>query len=343
MSLNRLPRGLGNTSAFPLLSVRAASRTCSARRVRGTRCSRFALVRVAGTVHTWSSVSISAHSAPRTSPDLAAVNTRKLERQLDDGSRPRRPHRLDHRRHVAMRQRRHVPDEILLRSEDRPDAAARVVVAVVQPHGVLHDRADTLANPPGRRRPLVPDLAERLDHVGARHLGDGQLAEAREREPFHARQPVLAVLGVAPAGPHLRQDRLGGGGEGGHAFEAALLGERIAARAGEPAVGEGLGAGVLERDEREAAEPEFAATAADDEPLYPAARTGRLHVEVQAVAIAVPAGLCYVADEGGRERVARLPAAGLGGPGSCREFHGLPVFPSPNGGYWRIVVKPVNG
>ena len=145
------------------------------------------------------------------------------------------------------------------------------------------------------------------------------------------------MLRVAPAGPHLRQNRLGGGGEGGHALEAALLGERIASGAGEPAVGEGLGAGLLERDEREAAEPEFTASAADDEPLYPAARPGRLDIEVQPVAVAVPAGLCDVADEGGRERVAGLPAAGLGGPGSCLEFHGLPVFPSLNGGYWWIV------
>ena len=259
MSLNRLPRGLGNTSAFPWPSVRAASRTCSARRVRGTRCSRFALVRVAGTVHTCSSVSISTHSAPRHLARSRCGQHEKLERQLDDGSRARRPHRLDGRRHVAMRERRHVPDEILLRSEDRPDAAARVVVAVVQRHGPLHDRTDALADPPRRRRPLVPDLAERLDHVGARHLGDGQLAEPGEGETLHARQPVLAVLGVAPAGPHLRQDRLGGGGEGRHALEAALLGEWIASGAGEPAVGEGLDAGVLERDEREAAAADRAA------------------------------------------------------------------------------------
>ena len=79
------------------------------------------------------------------------------------------------------------------------------------------------------------------------------------------------------------------------------------------------------------------------------ARAGRLHVEVQAVAVTVACGLCYVSDEGGRERVAGLPAGRLGGPGSCREFHNLPVFPSLNGGYWRIVrteptvVKPVNG
>ena len=167
----------------------------------------------------------------------------KLERELDDGSRPRRPHRLDDRRHVTMRQRRHVPDEILLWAEDRPDAAARVVVAVVQRHGVLHDGADALADPSRRRRPLVPDLAERLHHVGARHLGDGQLAEPREREAFHAGQPVLAVLRIAPSGPHLRQDRLGGGGEGGHALEAALLGERIASGAGEPAGWRGPGRG----------------------------------------------------------------------------------------------------
>ena len=139
------------------------------------------------------------------------------------------------------------------------------------------------------------------------------------------------MLGVAPAGPHLRQDRLGGGGEGGHALEAALFGQGIATGAGETAVGEGLGAGVLERDEREAAEPEFAAPAADDESLYSAAGAGRLHVAVEAVAVAVPSGLCYVADEGGRECMAGLPAAGLGGPGSCWECHGLPVFPSPNG------------
>ena len=59
----------------------------------------------------------------------------------------------------------------------------------------------------------------------------------------------------------------------------------------EPAVGKGLGAGVLERDEREAAEAEFAAPAADDELLDPAAGAGWLDIEVQAVAIAVPPGL----------------------------------------------------
>ena len=47
------------------------------------------------------------------------------------------------------------------------------------------------------------------------------------------------------------------------------------------AVGEGLLAGVGERDERGGAESEFAPPSADDEPLDPAAGAGRLHEEVQ--------------------------------------------------------------
>ena len=47
----------------PSLSVRAASRTSTARRHSGTRCSRFAFIRAAGMVHTWAVVSISAHRA----------------------------------------------------------------------------------------------------------------------------------------------------------------------------------------------------------------------------------------------------------------------------------------
>ena len=101
----------------------------------------------------------------------------KLERQFDDGSRPRRPHRLDDRRHVTMRQRRHVPDEILLWAEDRSDAAARVVVAVVQRDGVLHDRADALVEQHSCTSPVaqhahedvdVSELVSRATRVGPR-------------------------------------------------------------------------------------------------------------------------------------------------------------------------------
>ena len=91
MSFIRLPRTLGNTSGLPSPSGRAASRISSARALSGTRCSRFALVRVAGTVPTWAAVSISARSAPRTSPDLAAVNTRNSNASLMTGAAPDAP------------------------------------------------------------------------------------------------------------------------------------------------------------------------------------------------------------------------------------------------------------
>ena len=56
-------------------------------------------------------------------------------------ARTRRPHGLNRRRHLAMRQRPHVPHHILLRSEHRADPVARVVGPKVHRHGPLHDRA----------------------------------------------------------------------------------------------------------------------------------------------------------------------------------------------------------
>ena len=54
----------------------------SARPPSGTRCFRFAFIRLAGTVQTPASRSISAHSAQRTSLHLAAVSTRNSKASL---------------------------------------------------------------------------------------------------------------------------------------------------------------------------------------------------------------------------------------------------------------------
>ena len=71
----------------------------------------------------------------------------------------------------------------------------------------------------------------------------------------------------------------------------ALLGQRVAAGARESAVGEGLFARFLQRHQREAAESELATPAADHEPLQPTPPAGRVDLEVEAVAVTVPAGL----------------------------------------------------
>ena len=207
-------------------------------------------------------------------------------------------------------------------TERRADAVTRIVVPELHCHGPLHHGADPVAHAPRRLRPEVPDPPERLDHVGARHVTDGNLADVREREPRETRLPVVGVPRTAPAGPHVGPDPFGGVGERGPAPGAALVGEGIASGAGELAVGERLLAGFLERDERETAESEFAASAADGDPLHPASAARRPDIEVQAMSIAVASGLGDVSDEGGGEGVFGLPALGLGFLGSSR-VHGV--------------------
>ena len=112
----RSDRGYG----VPLLSFRAASRTRSARRLSGDMVLALRLgPRGRDSPHVVRRVDLGplrpAHLAgPR------AGQHEELERQLDDRSRTRGPHRLDRRRHVAMGQRPHVLDDILLRAEDGP-------------------------------------------------------------------------------------------------------------------------------------------------------------------------------------------------------------------------------
>ena len=92
---------------------------------------------------------------------------------------------------------------------------------------------------------------------------------------------------------------------------AALVGQRIAAGACELAVGEGLFAGLGERDEGDAAESEFAPPASDHEPLDPAAGSSRLHVAVQAVTVGVSSRRGGP-NEGGRECLVGVAAVRLG-------------------------------
>ena len=128
---------------------------------------------------------------------------------------------------------------------------------------------------------------------------------------LHAPPPVVNVPPAPPAAALLLEDTSGGFGEGGHALDAAFLGKGVAAGPGQHAVGEGLLAGLGERDERGGAESEFAAPAADDEPLDPAPGPGGLDEQVQAVAVCVPSGR-RGADEGGREGLVGMASPALG-------------------------------
>ena len=104
----------------------------------------------------------------------------------------------------------------------------------------------------------------------------GPGADAREGVALKAVPPRPDLLGVLPAALLLLDDAAGGFGKRGNALDTPLVGQRVAALAGELAVGDGLLAGLGERDESDRAESEFAAPAADDEALGPASRAGRL-------------------------------------------------------------------
>ena len=112
--------------------------------------------------------------------------------------------------------------------------------------------------------------------------------------------PILRGPPAASAAAILFEHALGGLGEGRKTLAPVPLREEVDAPPGQHAIGEGLLAGLDERDERVSAEPEFAAPAADDEPLDPASGSARLDEQIQAVAIYVLATV-WGTDEGGRE------------------------------------------
>ena len=144
-----------------------------------------------------------------------------------------------------------------------------------------------------------------------RDLRHRDIPDAREGVNLQGAEPVPRVRRAPPPGPLLLDDALGGLGEGGDTHQTPLLGERIASRAGELAVGERLLAGLGERDQLDAAESELPLASPDDEALDPAAGSGLLDVEVESVPVAVSSGRSG-AHEGGREPLVGMAAPGLG-------------------------------
>ena len=129
-----------------------------------------------------------------------------------------------------------------------------------------------------------------LLHVAAGDLRDGHVADARESVNLQGAEPVPRVRRATPPGPLLLDHPLGGLGEGGDAHQPKLLGERIAARAGELLVGQRLLAGLGHRDQFDAAASKLALAAPNHEALNPTPDPGLLDVEVESVSVAVPTG-----------------------------------------------------
>ena len=279
---SRRPLRLGNTSG-PSPSVRAAARIASARPHSGTRWSRFIFIRVAGMVHTWSAVSISSHAASRTSPDRAAVSTKNSNASVTAAARltsapsraPRRPPGAATPA-CCCTMLRWGPSTGPTRSDG---LSVRRFMAMAHSSTVWIRCLTVLA-----MTGLVCQMGgEDREHVGAGHLRDRPAADARERVAFQAASPRLHLRGGLPPGPLLVDHRGRGLGEGGRPLDAALVGEwvrppRAGRASGWPRPARGPRASETRAD---GAEAKFAAPAADDEALDPAAGPGRLDVEVE--------------------------------------------------------------
>ena len=170
-----------------------------------------------------------------------------------------------------------------------------------------------LADGSGHGRLHVPDRPEDLEQVSACHLRDRHLADARECVALQAAQPDFRVLRIAPTGLLLFHHRRGSLGEARHALGAPLFCERVAALAGQLAVGQRFLTCFGERDQDDAAESELAPPAPDDEALDPTPGSARLDEEVQAVAVRVPPRW-GCAHEGGRQCLVGMATPGLGFP-----------------------------
>ena len=212
-----------------------------------------------------------------------------------------------------MRQGPHVLHDVMLWTQDRADPVARVVDPELHRHRPLQHRTEALAQPPGGLRLRVPDGGEDLQHVGARDLRHRHLPDTREGVPLEGQDPLAAVRPTSPAGALLFHHTRGGFSEARYALRTTLLGKRVAALAGQLAVGQRLLPGLGEGDQRDAAEPELAAPAADDQALNPAPGSARLDEEVQPVAVRVSSrrGGAY---EGGRQGLVGMTALRLGFP-----------------------------
>src|SRR5712691_7645304 len=214
LDIGKARRGPGNTGAarsgLPS-RIRANGRTvpitASEASESGTRCSRPAFMRPAGTVQTLASRSISPHRAPKTSPVRAAVKIANSSARAAMPSRPRRASRNSGKSSIgraawcstlrtfaAGRQDLGEVAFPLRRVRPLPEASHR--------GGVKH-RLDAAADPARGFRLLGPDRIEHLnDQPGIDRRG-GQFPQSGVNIGFERRGPLRRMLRVAPACPVL--------------------------------------------------------------------------------------------------------------------------------------------
>jgi len=184
-----------------------------------------------------------------------------------------------------MGQRPHVAHDVALRAEDRPRSHGLSVRCSM---AILHS---STARMRWRRRRAVSGFASQ---IGVQTASTSALVTSetgrlpmRQGVVFQALEPVGRLSGAVQPVPFCSTTVAATSARVDMPRKRPAVRQRVAARAGERALGEGLLAGLGERDEMDAAESEFVLPAADDKALDPASGPGTLDVEVEAIAVGV--------------------------------------------------------
>ena len=168
-----LPRRLGKTNPARSPSACSPPGIYMARPFSGTRCSRFAFVRMPGTVPT---IRPDVDFDPRLQPYFPGPGRRQhqeLEGPFGSGPRPRCSDGRNGASYIVVRKRRHMPNDGLLTAVRLPERVAGWVIgSVLHRHCPLHDAADALLHPPRRLGLVVPDRSQDLQRVARGNLGD---------------------------------------------------------------------------------------------------------------------------------------------------------------------------
>ncbi|KQO93864.1 hypothetical protein ASF33_13855 [Methylobacterium sp. Leaf92] len=278
----------------------------------GTRCSRFAFVRAAGTVQSRLATLISAQRAEHFAC-ARRCQDQKLEGQSAALACLGSSQVRDKTRNTRIWQCRVVLVAVTLLRHTLGNSFNRVFAAAVA--GGLRPsehRADALSDTSSRLWLGEPDWREHAQHGGGVDLIDAARAELREGVLLKGVAPLLGVLFVRPRGFVLAVDALDGLGEGRHnVLRFAALGQRVASLSCGLTIGQCPFMSFGQRDEASSTQADIAAATLHDEAQEPAFRTGRIDDEVETVPIGIAAGLFKLAHLHRGECLFRMPAPSL--------------------------------
>ena len=178
---------------------------------------------------------------------------------------------------------------MIARKRISQDGTGRIIGAIAVGNRPLHDRADTLTDPPGGLGNDEPDGGENIHEIRGRERGHRNTAKAGERVLLQRSDPDGGLARMGPLGAMQLEHAVGGLGKGG-SLCATARGERIATGTHDAQILESRIARHRQGHHRVRADAKRAAAPADGYTLLPVSPTGRLDTQDETIPIDVLAG-----------------------------------------------------